>query len=216
MIGEFFLISEKINRKIADVFTNNEDVVLDLGCGNKPGYHKHIKGKIICFDRFKNKIMHVVGDADKLPFRANSFDKIVSINSLYYFRNPFNVMKDLHKSLKKNGRVVLVLPFFYPIHDAPADRYRFTEYGLRALLEEHFKIDKIEPIGGIFNMPAVILHSLIKGLPLLFPKPIRSFVKIAAYLFYPFYIIAQIFSLLDMFDRTRRFPTYYFLVAGKK
>jgi hypothetical protein len=102
------------------------------------------------------------------------------------------------------------------LHDAPVDRYRFTEYGLRALLGEYFKIEKIETFGGIFNIPAIILHSLIKGLPLLFPKAIRIFVKIIAYVLYPFYIIAQIFSLLDIFDRTRRFPTYYFLVASKK
>lgn len=216
MIGEFFIISEGINKKIAEIFTNNKDVVLDLGCGNKPGYHKPIKGKIICFDKFKNKITHVAGDADQLPFRADSFDKIISVNSFYYFKSPFSVAKDLRRILKKGGKIVLVLPFFYPIHDAPVDKYRFTEYGLRALLGEYFKIERIEPIGGIFNLPAVILHSLIKGLPLVFPKSIRSFVKIAAYVFYPFYIIAQIFSLLDVFDRTKRFPTYYFIEASKK
>ena len=216
MIGEFLLISRKINKKIAEIFTNNKDVVLDLGCGNKPNYHKYIKGEIICFDKSKNRITKIIGDADKLPFRANSFDKVISVNSLYYFKKPFNIVKDLHKILKKNGKIVLVLPFFYPVHDVPVDKYRFTEYGLRTLLEEYFKIDKIKSIGGIFNIPAVIMHSLIKGLPLLFPNVLRSFVKIIAYALYPFYIIAQIFSILDVFDRTRRFPTYYFVVASKK
>lgn len=216
MIGEFFIISKRINKKIAEVFVNSKDIVLDLGCGNKPSYHEHIKGKIICFDKFKNQITHVVGDADELPFKADSFDKIISVNSFYYFKNPFNVIKDLHKILKKNCKLVLVLPFFYPIHDIPVDKYRFTEYGLRALLEEYFKIEKIKPIGGIFNAPAIILHSLVKGIPLLFPKALRSFIQIIMYALYPFYILAQLISILDVFDKTERFPTYYFLVASKK
>lgn len=216
MIGEFFLISGKINKEIAEIFANNKDAVLDLGCGNKPGYHRQIKGKIICFDRSKNKITHVVGDADKLPFRADSFDKIISVNSFYYFKNPFRVAKDLRRILKKGGKIVLVLPFFYPIHDAPADKYRFTEYGLRALLEEDFKIERVKAFGGVFSMPAIILHSLIKGMPLLFPKALGRLVQIIMYLLYPFYILAQLIGILDIFDKTGRFPTYYLVAASRK
>ena len=67
MIGEFFIINRKIKKEIQDRFMNNEDKILDLGCGSSPNYHKYIKGKIICFDKTKTKITHVVGNADKLP-----------------------------------------------------------------------------------------------------------------------------------------------------
>lgn len=216
MIGEFFIISGKIKGYIAEVFSDKKDYVLDLGCGASPNYHKLIKGHVICFDKIKSKITDVIGDADNLPFKANSFDKVISINSFYYFKNPFNVVKELHKVLRKDGKLILVLPFFYPIHDAPDDKYRFTEYGLKTALEEDFRIGKIDVIGGIFNLPAVFIHSLIKGLPLLFPRVLRKFVQLPAYLLWPFYIFAQIFSVLDVFDRTRRFPTYYFVAAIKK
>lgn len=216
MIGEFFIIAGKIKKNVGYVFTNDKDKILDLGCGNRPYYHKSIKGNIICFDKSKTKITDVVGDADKLPFKTNLFDKIISINSFYYFKNPFSVVKDLHRILKKDGKLVLVVPFFYPLHDAPFDKYRFTEHGLRSLLEEEFKIEKIKTIGGIFNVPAIIFHALIKGVPLMFTKPLRNFIQIIMYIFYPFYIIAQLFSIFDIFDRTGRFATYYFVVASKK
>ena len=216
MIGEFFLISWKINNRIAEVFNNSKDKILDLGCGSNPSYHKSMKGKIICLDIIKTNKTHIISDADKLPFKPNSFDKIISVNSFYYFKNPFNVVKSINKILKKGGKLVLVLPFYYPIHDAPDDKYRFTEYGLRTLLENDFRIERIETIGGIFNMPAVILHSLIKGIPLLFSKEIIKFIQILTYILWPIYIIAQLFSILDIFDRTKRFPTYYFVVAEKK
>ena len=185
MIGEFFIINIKIKNEVAHILKNKTDKILDLGCGNNPDYHKSIMGDLICFDIAKNGTTNIVGDADKLPFKSNSFDKIISVNSFYYFKNPFNVTEYIGIILKKGGKLVLVLPFFYPIHDAPLDKYRFTEYGLRTLLEESFKVEKIKTIGGIFNLPAIVLHSLIKGLPLLVPKSIRNFVQLLAYLLYP-------------------------------
>lgn len=216
MRGEFFIIKKKVRNLLKFFLRNKDDKILDLGCGENPDYHKSIEGHIICIDINKTKITNVASDADNLPFKASSFDKIISINSFYYFKNPFNVVKDLHKILKKNGKLILAAPFFYPIHDVPEDRYRFTEYGLKTLLEEDFKVEKITIIGGVFNLPAIILHSLIKGFPLLFPKGTRNFAQIAAYALYPFYIIAQLISILDVFDKTRRFPTYYFVVASKR
>jgi len=216
MIGDFFIIKNKIKNLINYEFNGKNDKVLDLGCGSNPHYHKGFKGKIICLDINKTSKTHIVSDADKLPFKPSSFDKVISVNSFYYFNNPFNVVKSINKILKKGGKLVLVLPFYYPIHDAPDDKYRFTEYGLRAVLEEDFKIERIETIGGIFNHPAVILHSLIKGIPLLFSKNIRKFVQILTYILWPVYILAQMFSILDIFDITKRFPTYYFVVAEKK
>ncbi|MBI2651234.1 class I SAM-dependent methyltransferase [Candidatus Woesearchaeota archaeon] len=213
MIFEFFIISKKIKGHITNIFINKHDKILDLGCGNNPNYHKNIKGKIICFDKVKTKITHAVGDADKLPFKNNSFDKIISINSFYYFKNPFASINEIKRVLKHNGKFVLVLPFIYPIHDAPYDKYRFTEYGLREILSG-FIIKDIKAIGGIFNLPTVLIHSLIKGLPLIAPKYLKGIAKFfSVVLFYPFYVAAQIFSLLDFLDITKRWPTYYFVVA---
>ena len=217
MIGEFFIISRRINKKIKSVFTDKSDKILDLGCGSNPKYHKSINGRILCFDKTESKITDVVGDANNLPFRANSFDKIISVNSFYYFDNPFKVVKDVHKILKNSGKLILIMPFIYPIHDAPHDKYRFTEFGIRELLKGYFYVKEIKTIGGIFNLPAVFLHSLLKGLPLVAPKKIRILIKVLAIIaLYPFYVIAQILSLLDFLDITRRWPTYYFVVAEKR
>lgn len=217
MLGEFFIIKKQIEKYIKNIFKNSNDNILDLGCGENPYYHNFIKGRIICFDIKNFDKTQVVGDADFLPFKRNSFDKVIAINSLYYFKDPFKVVESLGKILKRNGKLVIVMPFFYPIHDAPIDKYRFTEFGLRELLEDYFKVKKIKAIGGFFNLPAVILHSMIKGLPLLAPKPIKNPAKVLSHLvFYVPYIIAQLISILDVFDKTNRFPTYYITVATKK
>lgn len=217
MTLEFIIIRRRLLKCFESAAKKDTDRVLDLGCGQKPYYHSKIRGKIICFDKLPTKKAHIIGDADYLPFKSNSFDKAVSVNSLYYFKNPFNVAGDIARILKKNGQLILVMPFIYPIHDAPYDKYRFTEYGIRELLKRDFQILEIRAIGGIFNLPAVFFHSLIKGVPLLAPSSLRKLVSFLSIIIgYPFYIVAQLISILDFIDNSKRWPTYYFVVAVKK
>lgn len=217
MICEFFILSSQINRKIRQEFNNEKDLVLDLGCGSNPKYHKEIKGKIVCLDLYKTGKTHLVADADKLPFKPNSFDKMISINSFYYFKNPFDVAKNLSNILKKNGTLFLVVPFFYPIHDVPYDKYRFSEHGIGTVFEEYFEIKNIKAIGGIFSLPSVILHSAIKGIPLVFDGVFRNVARMLAYLiFYAPYILSQFLELLNIFDKTKRVPVYYVAIMEKK
>ena len=216
MLGEYFIIRAKINAMFKGIFSKNE-VVLDVGCGSKPYYHEKIKAKILCADIIKTKKSHIVCDASSLPLKKSKFDGVICVNSLYYCKNPFNAVKEFSHVLKKNGRLVIITPFIYPIHDVPDDKYRFTEYGLRELLKEDFRIEKIKAVGGIFSLPAVFFHSLIKGIPLIFPDSLRGIISFfSVIIFYIPYILAQLISLLDFLDATKRWPTYYFTAAFKK
>ena len=216
MFEEFSLIRKRIISLLGGIFKNS-DIVLDIGCGDKPYYHKNIKAKIICADIIKTKKTHVICSSMFLPLKKGKFDGIICVNSLYYYNNPFKSIKEFSQILKKNGKLVIVLPFIYPIHDAPEDKYRFTEYGIRELLKNDFYIKDIKTIGGIFNLPAVFFHSLIKGIPLIVPRSIRKPIRFfSIIIFYPFYIMAQLISLLGFLDRSKRWPTYYFAIAVKK
>ncbi len=217
MIGEFFILSSRIKKRISMEFDNEKDYILDLGCGTNPRYHDAMKGKIVCLDIYKNEKAQLVADANRMPFKPNSFDKVISVNSFYYLRNPFDVAKDLSKILKKNGKLLLVTPFFYPLHDMPHDKYRFSEHGIKTVFEERFAIKSIEPVGGIFSLPSVILHSAIKGFPLLFSGFLRSTANVLAYLiFYLPYILSQFLEVLNVFDKTKRVPVYYVAVMSRR
>ena len=216
MILEFYIIKKRIYKYLASIPQKGNEKALDLGCGNAPYYHKFIKGKLICFDINKTKEIDVIGDADFLPFKSNFFDKVISFNSLYYFKNPFNVVENVSRILKQHGKFILMLPFFYPIHDAPIDKYRFSEYGIRSMLEKDFRIERLHVIGGIFTLPSVIVHSIMKGFPLLFPKAIQKPAKILAYVLFPIYVVLQLLSIFDFLDIIKRIPTYYFIIASKK
>ena len=217
MIGEFYIIKMKVNSFVKRNFTNEKDMVIDIGCGKNPYYHDSIQGQITCIDIYNTGKADVVADASFLPFKDSSFDKAISVNSIYYFKNPLLFAEKVSKMIKKNGKIIVITPFMYPIHDASVDKYRFTEHGLRTVFEDYFRIEKVEQIGGIFNMPSVFLHSLLKGIPLLSPKFLKPLAYLISYiLFYIPYLAVQLLGVLDFFDRSKRWSTYFAIVAARK
>ena len=215
MLGEFFIIKKSILSLLKGKFKAS-DIVLDIGCGESPYYRQSIDAEIICADVSKNKKIDIVCDAMNLPFKKSKFDGVICVNSLYYHSNPFKSIKEFSNVLKKNGKLVIITPFIYPIHDAPDDKYRFTEHGIIELLKNEFTVKEIKAVGGIFNLPAVFLHSLIKGIPLIVPNQVKRTAKfLTIIILYPFYILAQLISLLDILDKSGRWATYYFTIAVK-
>jgi hypothetical protein len=47
----------------------------------------------------------------------------------------------MRRVLKPEGRIVVSVPFLFPIHDAPGDYWRFTKYGLRYLFRSGWQIE---------------------------------------------------------------------------
>jgi SAM-dependent methyltransferase len=211
IFGEFFILKRRIKKLIKEMPQQSTDLVLDMGCGEEPYYHSAIKGRIISADIKKSKTTDIVCDSHSIPLKKGKFDKVLFVNSLYYFSNPLKALLEAKRVLKKNGKLLIVVPFIYPIHDAPLDKYRFTEYGIRKLLEGAFAIEEIRPVGGIFTLPSVVLHSMVKGFMTRNPA-----LKAAAIALYPLYLLSQLLSLLDFLDRTGRWPVYYFVVASKE
>ena len=215
--GEVFFIRKQIKQCMKEIFTNKKDKVLDMGCGDNPFYKDVIKGKVYGFDIKPSTFTSFVGTADNLPFKEKSFDKIILANSLYYFDNPFKVIERIHQILKSKGTLFISIPFFYPIHDTPDDKYRFTEFGLKTILSNHFQIKEIKSIGGFFTIPSVILHSLIKGLPSIMPTYLKKLTKVFVYItLYIPYLLTQVLGLIDVIDKTKRWTTYYVVIATKK
>ncbi|MBX4205652.1 methyltransferase domain-containing protein [Candidatus Microgenomates bacterium] len=118
--------------------------VLDLACGNGVST-ANIKGNnVVGLDlsttqmvRAKSKFKHtnyVMGDAEKLPFKDNTFDLIVAINMLHHVYHPNRVLKEAFRVLKNNGKILTVDPNLHnPIG--------FTGRGLYRLL----RLKKIFP-----------------------------------------------------------------------
>ena len=73
----------------------------------------------------------VFGDGARLPFVDGCLDGVLCLEVLEHVPEPEFVLKEIARVLKPGGRAWITMPFLYPLHDAPFDFQRFTEYGLR-------------------------------------------------------------------------------------
>lgn len=73
----------------------------------------------------------VFGDGARLPFANGCFDGVVCLEVLEHVPDPALVVAEIGRVLRPDGRAWISMPFLYPLHDAPYDFQRYTEYGLR-------------------------------------------------------------------------------------
>lgn len=73
----------------------------------------------------------VFADAARLPFADASFSNVFCLEVPEHVPDPALVMQEIESVLKCGGRAWISMPFLYPLHDAPFDFQRYTEFGLR-------------------------------------------------------------------------------------
>lgn len=69
------------------------------------------------------------------------YDLILCLNVLEHVYDFQTAIQNLHRALKDGGRLVVAVPFAFPMHDEPHDYYRYTEFALRRMLADFQNID---------------------------------------------------------------------------
>jgi SAM-dependent methyltransferase len=78
----------------------------------------------------------VFADGAFLPFLSSSFETVLLLEVLEHVRNPEKVLKEISRVLKPSGKLLISVPFLYPLHDSPHDYRRYTAPGLVQILTE--------------------------------------------------------------------------------
>ena len=63
---------------------------------------------------------------------------VLCMEVLEHCVDPFTVMEEISRVLKRNGILFLSTSFLYPEHDMPADYWRFTWNSIQKLLKNNF------------------------------------------------------------------------------
>lgn len=108
-------------------------LVLDLGCGDVSYLSPMNHLRVVRVDIHANLGVEVVADAHQLPFGDGSFDVVLAIEMLEHLMEPWRAVEEIKRVVRPGGTCVLSTRFYYPIHGAPDDYFRFTEFGLRHL-----------------------------------------------------------------------------------
>ena len=91
-----------------------------------------------------------IANVTDLKYEDNTFDAVFCIAVLEHVYDYKKAISEMRRVLSPNGQLILSVPFAYPIHDAPHDYWRFTEYALKKMLSD-FKIIKIKKLATLWN-----------------------------------------------------------------
>ncbi len=178
--------------KYAAYFTRHRYCAVDLAIGEA---------------RWNYRRLDAIADLLALPFPDGHFDACVNIVTLEHVREPSGALSEIARTLKSSGRLLLVVPQDWEVHQAPHDYYRFTRYGIRYLLEgAGFSDIEVRPGGGYFRL---LGHRLLNGLQF-FPPVLL--LPAALFLVPP----ALVLPLFDFLDRERNFTLGYICTARKR
>lgn len=143
-----------------------EGVVLDVGCADrKPADVLPAGARYVGLDYYQTATQwygtrpDVYGDAERLPIADRSVDCVLLLDVLEHLRAPATALGEMHRVLKPGGKMIVQVPFLYPIHDAPLDFSRWTVHGLRALVESgEFRVVEETAIGKPIETAALLAN----------------------------------------------------------
>lgn len=98
-------------------------------------------------EAFKNQAEFVLYEGTKLPFEDKTFDKIFTVNTVYFWGNPVEYLNEIYRVLKNNGTFVLTFGQRDFMETLPFTQFDFTLYNSDEMEEtvskSHFKRMKI-------------------------------------------------------------------------
>jgi SAM-dependent methyltransferase len=148
------------------------DLVLDAGAGRAQyrGLFAHARYETADFLAVPGKAYRspeYVCDLSAIPVEDARFDHVVCTQVLEHLPDPAAVLAEFHRVLKPGGRLWLTAPLFYAEHERPYDFYRYTQYGLRHLLEgAGFTVDELGWLEGYLGTLSYQARVMSTALPI--------------------------------------------------
>ena len=144
-------------KRIIEQYTHGD--LWDCGCGEVP-FFKFYESKvqsITCTDweGSLHKDLHldkVVDINREVDFKSEKFDSILLADVIEHLPDPSQSLKELVRTLKPGGNLIIMTPFLYRIHEEPFDFVRLSAFYFQKEFEKlELEMLELNEIGGIFN-----------------------------------------------------------------
>lgn len=152
----------------------NYKKILEIGAGSEPHF-EYLKDKeceYTILEKNKNKkrlkkIKYKIYKGDKIPFKNNSFDRIIISHTLEHIPNPEKFISEMMNKLKKGAVLSISLP------TDPGLLWRTGRlFNKMFAIRKKFKLssleydymNSIEHINSVFNLMSIIRHNYKKNI----------------------------------------------------
>lgn len=140
-----FVARSRLRRAVAalsgQLALNGHGTWLDLGCGARPYESlfavEHYVGLDVPVSGHppEGKRHDLLFDGGRIPVRSAAVDGVLCTQVLEHTAQPAALLAEIRRVLKPGGALVMTAPFVWEEHEQPYDFFRYTEFGLRHLLE---------------------------------------------------------------------------------
>ena len=217
VINPFYIIRKGLFKGIKNNSKYINGKLLDFGCGNKPYESLFNVTEYVGLDISESgfpdeKSPEVFYDGQTIPFGDNTFDSVLASEVFEHVFNPDQVFLELNRVLKKDGKILITVPFAWFEHEIPYDYARYSSFGLRHLLEKNgFKVIKTEKTTNYLETVIQLFIAYIFNI--VFPKKIYIQYILHLLITSPLQII--LLSLSKLFPSSSKLYCNLFIVAKK-
>ncbi|OSZ76877.1 hypothetical protein CAP36_10600 [Chitinophagaceae bacterium IBVUCB2] len=140
----FYFTRGALYKKIKQFAPQLHGRLMDFGCGSKPYQSLFINAtEYIGVDyageghSHTNESIDVLYDGKKIPFPDEYFDGAFSSEVVEHVFNLEEILPEIARVIKREGKLLITCPFVWPEHEVPVDYARYTQFALKDLLEKN-------------------------------------------------------------------------------
>jgi SAM-dependent methyltransferase len=141
----------------------DDGLVLHLGCGDVPSHDR----RVVSIDVLPTEAADLVAEAEALPFRDGTFDRVVSGAVFEHVYDPIRAAREVRRVIKEGGSFYIDTAFLQGYHGFPSHFFNMTPQAVETYLVDGFSLihSCVPDSGTVGYTITAILRRFLDGLP---------------------------------------------------
>lgn len=156
--------------KHLDVFFDVEPDIIYYGLEKSKAMYQEAQKNQAAYVA-SGKAQFFLSESESLPFAGEMFERVITVNTLYFLADPLQFFKEIYQVLTVDGLFVLTfqakdfietLPFIqygFSLYDVIEVRQLLEEANFKIIAEEHFSEETISKVGELVERKYIVIKT---------------------------------------------------------